>query len=74
MLHRPWFPEWDISDEPCHCLFLNFQRRLQNWEEAEHAQSDPVHCQSVPKGQDLAAKDQAQQTAVPDLPGYWWFL
>lgn len=41
-------------------FFLNFQRRLQNWEETEHAQSDPVHCQSVPKRQDLAAKDQAQ--------------
>lgn len=60
-----------FADNPCHYVFfLNFQRRLQNGEETEHAQSDPVHCQSVPKRQDLAAKDQAQQTTVPDLPGY----
>lgn len=59
------------AENPCHCVFFpNFQGRLQNWQEAEHAQSDPVHRQSVPKGQDLAAQDQAQQTAVPDLPGY----
>lgn len=55
---------------PVTVSFLIFQRRLQNREETEHAQSDPVHCQSVPERQDLAAKDQAQQTTVPDLPGH----
>lgn len=39
-----------FADNPCHCVFLlNFQRRLQNREETEHAQSDSIYCQSVPK-------------------------
>lgn len=61
MLHRPWISRIRyLLITPSLRLFLNFQGRLQNWKETEHAQSDPVHCQSVPKRQDLAAKDQAQ--------------
>lgn len=49
----------------CYCVL--FQGRLPHREKAEHAQGHPLHSQPVPQGQNLAAKDQAQQEGIPDL-------
>lgn len=36
------------------------QGRLPDREEAEHAEGDPIHSESVSQGQDLAPTDEAE--------------
>lgn len=52
----------------CVCFLVAApQWGLPHREAAEHEEGDPLHRQSVQKGQDLAEEDQAQQERVPDL-------